>query len=140
MECAIVAFLREPQNIEETLTCENSKEWECAMQEEYNSLMANNTWTLVPFFIGKEPVSWKWVLKIKQGTNGEVECYKAKLVARSFTQTYKVDYNKTFVPITKFASIRCILALATLENMEIHQMDMKIAFLNGEFEEEIYME
>jgi hypothetical protein len=101
------------------------------MQEEYNSLMANNTWTLVPFFIGKKPVSWKWVLKIKQGTNGEVECYKAKLVARSFTQTYKVDYNETFVPVTKFASIRCILALPTLENMEIHQMDMKLHFLTA---------
>jgi len=140
VECAIVAFLKEPQNIEETLTCENSKEWECAMQEEYNSLMANNTWTLVPFFVGKKIVSCKWVLKIKQGTNGEVECYKAKLVARSFTQTYRMDYNETFVLVTKFTSIRCILALATLENMEIHQMDMKTAFLNGEFEEEIYME
>jgi hypothetical protein len=69
VERATVAFLEEPQNIEEALTCENSKEWECAMQEEYNSLMANNTWTLVPLHVGRKPVSCKWVFKIKQGVN-----------------------------------------------------------------------
>jgi histone deacetylase 1/2 len=73
MERATVAFLEEPQNIEETLTCENSKEWECAMQEEYDFLMTNNTWTLVPFPTHRKPVSCKWVFKIKQRANGEVE-------------------------------------------------------------------
>ncbi len=140
VERAIVAFLEEPQNIEEALTCENSKEWECAMQEEYDSLMTNNTWTLVPLPGGRKLVSCKWVFKIKQGANEEVERYKARLVARGFTQTYGVDYNETFAPVAKFTSIRCIFALATLEDMEIHQMDMKTAFLNGELEDEIYME
>jgi hypothetical protein len=122
VEHATVAFLEEPQNIEEALTCENSKEWECAMQEEYDSVMANNTWTLVPPPVGRKPVSCKLVFKIKQGANGEVERYKAKLVVRGFTQTYKMDYNETFAPVTKFTSIRCIFALVTLEDMEIHQM------------------
>jgi hypothetical protein len=140
VERAIVAFLEEPQNIEETLTCENSKEWECAMQEEYDSLMTNNTWTLVPLPVDRKPVSCKWVFKIKQGANGEVERYKARLVARGFTQTYGVDYNETFAPVAKFTSIRCILALVALEDMEIHQMDVKTAILNGELKEEIYME
>jgi hypothetical protein len=72
VERAIVAFLEELQNIEKTLTCENSKEWECIMQEEYNSLVANNTWTLVPLPINRKFVSCKW-FKIKQGANGEVE-------------------------------------------------------------------
>jgi hypothetical protein len=133
VERTTVAFLEEPQNIEEALTCENSKEWECAMQEEYDSLMTNNTWTLVPLLTGKKSVSCKWVFKIKQGANEEVERYKARLVARGFTQTYGVDYNKSFAPIAKFTSIHCIFALAALEDMEIHQMDVKIAFLNGEF-------
>jgi hypothetical protein len=140
VERTTVAFLEEPQNIEETLTCENSKEWECAMQEEYDSLMTNNTWTLVPLLASRKPVSCKWVFKIKQGANGEMERYKAKLVARRFTQTYGVDYNETFMPIGKFTSIHCILALAALEDMEIHQMDVKTTFLNGKLEEEIYME
>jgi hypothetical protein len=140
VERATVAFLEKPQNIEEALTCENSKEWECAMLEEYDSLMTNNTWTLVPLPADRRPVSYKWVFKIKQGPNGEVERYKARLMARGFTQTYGVDYNKTFALVTKFTSIRCILALVALEDMEIHQMDVKTAFFNGELEEEIYME
>ncbi len=140
MECATVAFLEETQNIEETLTCENSKEWESAMQEEYDSLMVNNTWTLVPLPKGRKPISCKWVFKIKQGVNGDVERYKARLVARGFTQTYGVDYNETFAHVTKFTSICCIPALAALEDIEIHQMDVKIAFLNGKLEKEIYME
>jgi len=140
VERATIVFLEEPQNIEEALTCENSKEWECTMQEEYDSLMANNTWTLVPLPVGRKLVSYKWVFKIKQGMNGDVERYKAKLVARGFTQTYGVDYNENFVPVAKFTSIHCILTLVALEDMEIHQMDVKIAFLNGELEEEIYME
>jgi hypothetical protein len=65
------------------------------------------------------------VFKIKQGANGEVECYKAKLVARGFTQTYGVDYNETFAPIVKFTSICYILALAALEDMEILRMGIK---------------
>ncbi len=140
MEHANVAFLEEPQNIEEALTCENFKEWEYAMQEEYDSFMLNKTWTLVPLPEGRKLVSCKWVFKIKQGTNGDVERYKARLVARGFTQTYRVDYNETFAPVAKFTSIHCILALAALEDMEIHQMDVKTAFLNGQLEEEIYME
>jgi hypothetical protein len=73
-------------------------------------------------------------------SNGEVERYTAKLVARGFAQTYEVDYNKTFAPIAKFTSIRCILALVALEDMEIHQMDMKMTFFNDKLEKEIYME
>jgi len=140
VERTTIAFLEEPQNIEEALTCENSKEWECAMQEQYDSFMTNNTWPLVPLLAGRKPISCKWVFKIKQGTNGEVEHYKATLVARGFTQTYGVVYNEIFAPVAKFTSIRCILALAALEDMEIHQMDVKTTFLNGELEEEIYME
>jgi hypothetical protein len=139
VEHATVACLEEPQNIEGALTSENSKEWVCAMQEEYDSFMANNTWTLVPLLISRKLVSCTWVFEIKQGVNEEVERYKAKLVARGFTQTYEVVYNETFAPITKFTSICCIFALAALEDMEIYQMDVKMTFLNGELEEKIYM-
>ncbi len=97
----------------------------------------------MPLPKGRKPISYKWVFKIKHGVHGEVKCYKARLqtlVARGFTQTFGVDYNKTFAPVAKFVLICCILALAAIENMEIHQMDVKIAFLNGDLKEEIYME
>jgi hypothetical protein len=76
----------------------------------------------------------------KHGVNGEVERYKVRFMARGFTQTFIIYYNETFVHISKFVSTCCILALTTIKNMEIHQMDMKIAFLNGNLEKEIYME
>jgi hypothetical protein len=80
------------------------------------------------------------VFKIKHGVDGEVERYKARLVARGFTQTFGVDYNETFALVAKFVSIRCIPTLAAIEDMEIHQMDVKITFFNGDLQEEIYME
>jgi len=80
------------------------------------------------------------VFKIKHGVDGEIEFYKVRLVARGFTQTFGVDYNETFSPIAKFVSICCILALTTIEDMQIHQMDVKTAFLNGDLEKEIYIE
>ncbi len=94
----------------------------------------------MPLPKGRKPISCKWVFKIKHVVDGEVERYKAKLVTRGLTQTFGINYNKTFAHVTKFVSIRCILALATIEDMEIHQMGVKTTFINGDFEKEIYME
>jgi hypothetical protein len=110
------------------------------MQEEYDFLVVNNTWSLVALPKGRKPISCKWVFKIKHGVDGEMERYKARLVVRGFTQTFGVDYNETFAPVAKLVSIHCIFALTTIEDMEIHQMDVKIAILNGDLGEEIYME
>ncbi len=94
----------------------------------------------MPLPKGRKPISYKWVFKIKHGVDGEVERYKARLVARGFTQTFRVDYNESFTIVAKFLSIRCILVLMTINDMEIHQMDVQTAFLNGDLEEKIYME
>ncbi len=115
---------------------EDVKKWEIAMQEEYNSLVVNNTWSLVPLPKGRNPISCKWVFKIKHGVDGEVECYKARLVARGFNQTFGVDYNENFAPIAKFVSIHCVLALVAIKDMEIHQMDVKTTFINGDLDME----
>ncbi len=140
MEWATITFSEEPQTVEEALKGEDVKKWEIAMQEKYDYLVVNDTWSLVPLPKGRKPISCKWVFKIKHGVDGEVEHYKATLVARCFTQTFEVDYNETFAPITKFVLIHCILALGAIEDMEIHQMDVKTAFINGDLEEKIYME
>jgi len=85
VERATIAFLEEPQTVEEALNGKDAKKWEMAMQEEYDFLDINNTWSLVPLPKGRKPISCKWVFKINHGVDGEVKRYKAKLVARGFT-------------------------------------------------------
>ncbi len=131
VELAAIPFLEELQIVEEVLESEDAKKWEIIVQKEYNSFVINNIWSLVPLPKGRKPISCKWVFKIKHGFDGEVECYKAKFVARGFTQTFEVEYNETFTPVAKFVSIHCILAVTVIENMEIHQMDVKPHLLMG---------
>ncbi len=128
MEWATIVFSEKLQTMKEALEGEDAKKWEIAMQEEYNFLVVNNTWSLVPLPKGRKPNSCKWVFKIKHGVDGELQHDKAKLVPRGFSQTLGVNYNETFAPVARFVSIHCVLALATIEDMEIHQMDVKPHF------------
>ena len=85
-------------------------------------------------------VGCKWVFKYELGLDGQIEKYKACLAAHGFSQVEGIDYNETFVPVTKFKSIWLLLALSVCYGWEIHQMDVKSAFSNGELNEEIYMQ
>ena len=82
----------------------------------------------------------KWVLKVKYNSDGSIERYKARLVAKGYSQMEGIDYNETFAPVAKFNSNRIISAIAIEHNMNLHQMDVETAFLNGNLEEEIFME
>ena len=85
-------------------------------------------------------VGCRWVFAIKMAADGSVECYKVRIVAKGFSQVYQVDYDETFAPVVKWDSIRILLALAARFDLEINQMDVKTAFLNGNLEHAIYME
>jgi hypothetical protein len=82
----------------------------------------------------------KWVLRRKFGPDGSIQKYKARIVAQGFTQIEGVDYDETFAPVAKLSFLRTILAVAAEYDLEVHQMDVKCAYLNGELEEEIFME
>ncbi len=104
-------------------------------QYEIDALTKNGTWTLVDLLTGQKAVRSKWVFKWKIDMH-----YRVRLVAKGFTQIFGLDYDETFSPVARFESLRLLLALAALEDWEIHQMDVKSAFLNGLLDEEIYME
>eukprot|EP00253_Pinus_taeda_P011054 PITA_11054 len=115
-------------------------EWEAAMDEEYNSLIENQTWDLVPLPSNHKLERCKWVYRTKKESNGQVSRYKARLVAKGFQQVHGVDYDETFAPMAKMDSIRLALSIAATRGWEVHHMDVKNAFLQGDLEEEIYME
>ena len=110
------------------------------MIEEYQSIMKNDVWDVVPRPVGKSVVTSKWIYKIKHAADGSIEKHKARFVARGFSQKEGIDYEETFAPIARYTSIRSVLALATVMKWRIHQMDVKTAFLNGVVEEEVYVE
>ncbi|GKB52121.1 retrovirus-related pol polyprotein from transposon TNT 1-94 [Tanacetum coccineum] len=110
------------------------------MEEEMSSLKKNHTWELVDQPPGQKLVSCKWLYKIKEGIEGvQKPRYKARLVARGFTQRAGIDYNEVFSPVVRHTSIRVILSLTACEDYELEQLDVKTAFLHGNLEETIYM-
>eukprot|EP00253_Pinus_taeda_P015456 PITA_15456 len=110
------------------------------MNEEYHSLVTNDTWDLVPLPKGRKLVRCKCVYRTKYGPDGKVDKHKARLVAKGFSQVEGIDYTETFSPVAKMNSIRLVLSLAASLKWEVHQMDVKSAFLHGDLHEEIYME
>ena len=89
---------------------------------------------------GKSIVSSKWIYKIKHSADGSIEKYKARFVARGFSQKEGIDYDETFAPVARYTSIRSIISLASVLGWKLHQMDVKTAFLNGSVEQEVYVE
>ena len=118
----------------------DARQWEQAMEEEYDAHMANGTWELEPLPEGRKSVGCKWVFRTKRDALGQVLRYKARLVAKGFTQVEGVDFHETFAPVAKFITIRCMLALGAALDLEIHQMDVKTAFLKPFLKEDIYMD
>ena len=111
-----------------------------AVNDEINSIMQNHTWELVNLPPGNKPIGCKWIFKRKLQTNGTIDKYKAHLVAKGYRQKEGLDFFDTYSPVTRITSIRMLIATTAIHNFEIHQMDVKITFLNGDLDEEIYME
>jgi hypothetical protein len=114
--------------------------WREAMVEEYDSIVRNDVWDVVPRPVGKSVVTSRWLYKTKIAADGSVEKHKARFVARGFSQIEGVDYDETFAPVGRYTSIRTIITITTEMGWCIHQMDVKTAFLNGFIEEEVYIE
>jgi hypothetical protein len=129
---------KEPTFFEEAI---QKKEWADSVTEEYQSIIKNDVWEIVPRLKRKDVVSSKWIFKIKHVSDGSIEKYKARFVARgAFSQKEVIDYEETFSLVARYTSIRTIIALVAKMKWKLHQMDVKTAFLNGVIEEEVYIE
>ena len=110
------------------------------MMEEMNSLHKNDTWELSEFAKGKKVIGYKWIFTKKQrSSDGDIVCYKTRLVAKGYAQWERIDYNKVFSLVMKHSSIQILLALVAQYELELDQLDVMITFLYGDLKEEIYM-
>jgi histone deacetylase 1/2 len=132
----LATTIPEPTTIKDAL---DNPHWKAAMDAEFGALLKNNTWHLVPPQQGKNIVDCKWVFKIKRKADGTLDKYKARLVAKGYKQRYGIDYEDTFIPVVKVATIRLILSIAASLGWSLRQLDVQNAFLHGLLEEEVYM-
>ncbi|GKD09674.1 retrovirus-related pol polyprotein from transposon TNT 1-94 [Tanacetum coccineum] len=129
-------FSRDPVPVEEVLERE---EWKMAMKDELAAIQRNNTWELVDLLAGKHSLGLKWVFKTKYLADGSIEKYKARLVVKGYAQQHGIDYEETFSPVSRFKTIRIILAVAVQWQWKLYEFDVKCAFLNGDLKEEVYV-
>ena len=132
--------IAEPASYQEAIIGPNQEKWKEAIEEELESLQDNNTWIITCLPSGRTAVKCKWVFREKKRAEGETIRYKARPVVKGFTQQYGIDYLETYAPVVKLVSLRILVAIAAFNNYEIHQGDIKTAYLLGKLEEEIYME
>ena len=126
----------EPSSFKEAML---HPDWQAAMKIEYVVFLTNSTWKLVPKPVNKRIIGCKWIYKLKLKVDGLVDRFKARLVAKSFNQTYGIDYFETFCLVVKPTTIRIIFSLAISHGWLVKQLDVNNVFLNGELEEEVYM-
>ncbi|CAA7399994.1 unnamed protein product [Spirodela intermedia] len=119
---------------------EGHPSWRKAMEEEMASIEENRTWSLVDLPHGRRAIGLKWVYKVKRDENGAVAKYKARLVVKGYAQRQGIDYDEVFAPVAQLDTVRLLIALAAHEGWEVHHMDVKLAFLNGDLKEEVYVE
>ncbi|KAJ8709663.1 hypothetical protein PYW08_009667 [Mythimna loreyi] len=138
MFCLLSSF-SDPQTVEEALSSPYAKQWRQAMDEEYNSLMKNNTWSLKNLPLDKKVLPCKWVYKTKTGPSGNIVRFKARLVIKGYAQKKGTDYEEVFSPVVKYSTIRYLISLAARLGLEIDQLDAVSAFLQGDIDVDIYM-
>jgi hypothetical protein len=118
----------------------DATQWIEAMKTEIAALEFNHTWTLASLPPGRSSIKCRWVFKLKRCVDGSIERYRARLVAKVFTQRQGIDYEETYSPVVKYDSLRALLSIAAAEDLELLQMDVTTAFLHGDLEEELYLQ
>jgi hypothetical protein len=122
------------------MASQDAVEWLATCEEEMQTWKDLDVYDVVPRPKGRKVIGSKWVFCVKQGPDGLIQKYKAQIVAQGFTQVEGIDFDQTFAPVAKFSSLCTVFALAAKHNLELHQMDVKAAYLNADLKEDLYME
>jgi len=128
-----------PQTYEQAISRPQAEFWKQAMDEEMSSLAEHGTWTLERTPSGVVPVGTRWIFAVKNQQGG-VPRYKARLVAQGYTQRAGIDYEEAFAPVHKHTTLRLLLAMVAEKDMELHSLDIKTAFLNGDLKEDVWVQ
>lgn len=129
-----------PSTFQDIVNFPDKQEWYKAADAEMNQIMKQHTWSLVPPPSNRQPIKCKWVFTIKKDIDGKLIKYKARLCACGYSQMEGIDYKEIYSPVARIESLRFFLSLSIYFSNKIHKMDVTGAFLNGELEEEIYMQ
>jgi hypothetical protein len=127
----------EPRGVDEAL---GEQCWREAMLSEMESIEANRTWILSVLPAGHKAIGLKWVFKVKKDPQCKIIKHKARLVAKGYAQREGVDFEEVYAPVARIETVRLIIALAAQKGWQIHHMDVKLAFLNGDLVEEVYVQ
>ena len=131
---------REPQAYKEALNSTNGVKWKEVIKSEIDSIIQNHAWELVNLPQGCNPLSSEWFFKKKRKVDGSIDKHKARVVIKGYKQTEGLDYFNTYSPVMRIHFIRMVQAITALRNLKVHQIDVKLIFLNEDLDEEIYME
>ncbi|KAL0455867.1 UNVERIFIED_CONTAM: Retrovirus-related Pol polyprotein from transposon RE2 [Sesamum latifolium] len=129
----------DPITFKDVMASSEAKQWKKAIKSVMDSIVSKGTWVLVDLPSGCTIIGCKWIFKKKLKPDGSVDKFKARLVAKGFKQKEGIDYFDTYSPVARLTTIQVLIALTSVYNLPIHQMDVKTSFLYGELEEEIYM-
>jgi hypothetical protein len=109
------------------------------MDTEMAAILENKTWELMTLPAGQRAIGLKWVFKVKRDPAGNIVKHKARLVAKGYAQRQGVDFDEVFAPVARMETVRLLLALSAHSGWQVHHMDVKSAFLNGDLAEEVYV-
>ena len=126
------------ETFSQAVSSKDSNLWYEAMKAKMDSMVSNQVWDLVEVPISVKSIGCKWVFKTKKDSLGNLKRHKARLVANVFTQREGINYIETFSLVSRKDSLRVIIALVAHFDFELHQMDVKMTFLNGDLEEDLY--
>ena len=139
-DCYATTDAVEPRTYAQAINSEDSAKWIAAMGEEISALVSNDTWQLTPLPDGANLLKGGWVFKIKRNESGEITRYKARFVAKGYTQEHGVDFFETFAPVAKIQTIRLLFFIAVQHDVEICQFDIPNAYVKAPVEEDIFIE